>query len=299
MKKIISLLILILLSISLVSAESMVVDIGSKLYGGSASSDIQIRQLKYEPYPVNPGEYFSLWIKVENIGGLTKNAVFELNPKYPFSLDTNEDAVRDFGQLSSVPVILEYKIRVDKDAVEGVNPIELKYSTDSNSENWIYHTFEIQVEDAQTDFDIVIQESSDDTMSIAIANIGKNVANSVIVKVPEQDNFKTIGSSGQMVGNLENGDYTLVSFQIQKKALAKDNILEFQIDYTDNIGERRSIIKQLNFETGEVISPIQTNAKTQVTEETSFYQTWWFWVVVIIVIVFGWKWNKKVNKKRK
>ena len=95
MKKFYTLMmILTLLSVSLVSAESMVVDLDSSSYGSSATSDIQVRQLRYEPYPVNPGEYFTLWIKVENVGSLTKNAIFELMPKFPFTLDSNEDAVK-------------------------------------------------------------------------------------------------------------------------------------------------------------------------------------------------------------
>ena len=32
------------------------------------TAHFRIDALKYEPYPVNPGDYFDLWVKVENIG---------------------------------------------------------------------------------------------------------------------------------------------------------------------------------------------------------------------------------------
>ena len=104
--------------------------------------------------------------------------------------------------------------------------------------------FDIEVSDAQTQFDGVIQEIEGSSISLALANTGKNVANSVIVKIPKQDNFQAIGTSGQMVGNLDNGDYTIVGFDV--KDIGDENTIMFQIDYTDSIDERRSVILELS-----------------------------------------------------
>ena len=274
-----------------------------------SSSDIDIQQLKYEPYPVNPGEYFTLWIKAENVGTASAgNAVFELDALFPFSLDPNENPVRNYGNLDSRPIVLEYKVRVSKDAVEGTNQIKLRYNTEGYTSYWIEETFDIIVADAQTDFDLVIQEVSGDEVSVAIANTGKNVAYSVIVRVPEQDYFDTVGTSGQMVGNLEDGDYTLVSFDITPKQGQKANgekFLEFQIDYTDNIGERRSVIKEVIYETdpfdlSDGITGDQSNSqRMKGTPQTQkeIYQEWWFWIAIAAAFIV-WKLYKFYNYKK-
>jgi len=304
-----------LFAVSFVSAADIEVNFTTSKAYQQGSSNIRISQLKYEPYPVNPGEYFTLWIKAENTGSkLTENAVFELVPKYPFFLDANEDPIREYGRLGTEePVVLEYKIRVDKDAVDGTNEIELRYNTEGDENSWIYREFDIEVDDAQTDFDLVIQEINEDEVSIAIANTGKNIAYSVIVRIPEQEDYEAVGTNGQMVGNLENGDYTLVGFEIARKARSSGNKLKVQIDYTDNIGERRSLIKELSFNTGA--DSIMSNGNRTLPEgmtredfiaqrraalqqEQSTYQKWWFWVIIILIGYAGWKGYKIYNKKK-
>jgi len=299
-------LIAMILSVSFVAAESFEINLTEEGSYSTSSANIKINQLKYEPYPVNPGEYLTLWIKAENIGKeLTESAIFELVPKYPFSLDSNEDPVRNYGQLSSEePIVMEYKVRVSKNAVEGTNEIELRYKTDLNDGSWRYEEFEIEVEDAQTDFDLVIQEINGDEVSIAIANTGKNIAYSVIVRIPEQEEYHTVGTNGQMVGNLEDGDYTLVGFEIQKKSRTSEEPLKIQIDYTDNIGERRSMIKSVDFDTGTRELPegvtreqfVEGRMGGQVQQPT--YQKWWFWAIVIVLVYAGWK-GYKAHKRKK
>ncbi len=304
-------LIVMILSVSFVAAESFEINLTEEGTYSTSSANIKINQLKYEPYPVNPGEYLTLWIKAENIGKeLTKNVTFELIPKYPFSLDSNEDPVRNYGQLSSEePIVMEYKVRVSKNAVEGTNEIELRYKTDSSDDSWIYEEFEIEVEDAQTDFDLVVQEINDQEVSIAIANTGQNVAYSVIVRIPEQDEFQTIGVNGQMVGNLEDGDYTLVGFDI----VGRGKELEVQIDYTDEIGERRTVLKNVDYTVKEStgLPPGVELPEGMTLEEykaakrsgtlpstTSIYQEWWFWAIIIVILYIGWK-GVIIFKKKK
>ena len=300
-------LIAMILSVSFVAAESFEINLTEEGTYSTSSANIKINQLKYEPYPVNPGEYLTLWIKAENIGReLTENAIFELVLKYPFSLDSNEDPVRNYGQLSSEePIVMEYKVRVSKNAVEGTNEIELRYKTDSNDDSWRYEEFEIEVEDAQTDFDLVIQEINGDEVSIAIANTGKNIAYSVIVRIPEQEGYQTVGTNGQMVGNLEDGDYTLVGFEIQKKSRTSEEPLKIQIDYTDNIGERRSMIKSVDFDTGTRELPegvtrehFAAQRGGMIQQQQPIYQKWWFWAIVIVLVYAGWKGYKKYKRKK-
>jgi hypothetical protein len=223
----------------------------------SDSSFIQVTSLKYDPSPVNPNEYFDIWINVKFLRNPRTDVQFELLQTYPFSLDPNESAVKTYSTPVSSSILLSYKVRVDKDAIEGTNKLTLVYSFEGTS----YTTdFNIDVQNSQTNFDAVIQETSGSDVSIAIANIGKYTANSVVVRIPEQDSFTVTGTDGQMVGNLESGDYTIVGFTVSPKISAstsKDSLpnlpssqttpseLKFDIYYTDNIGERRVVSMEL------------------------------------------------------
>ena len=263
-------------------------------YSDISSSSVQVESLKYEPYPVNPSEYFTLWISAKKTGSGTSAVTFELMPIYPFSLDSNEEAIREFGALMGENVLLEYKIRVDQDAVVGTNEIELRYKLDSSS-TWISKSFDITINDAQTSFDGVIQDIEGSAISLALANTGKNIANSVIVKIPEQENFVAIGTAGQMVGNLDDGDYTIVGFDVNKIQQSTGNIIIFQIDYTDNIGERRSeylelvldLSKTMIVSSGELPAGFpKSGSKSGIPSETS---NTWIWIVgglVIILLIF-------------
>lgn len=261
-------------------------------------SGLQVESIKYEPYPVNPGEYFDLWVSVKNTGQTLNNVKFELVSTYPFSLDPNEEAVRSFSQLTTDSVLLKYKIRVDENAVTGVNELELNYQT---SFGRITKTFDIYVSDAQTSFDGVIQDIEDNTISLALANTGKNVAESVIVKIPQQENFKAVGTSGQMVGNLENGDYTIVSFEVTQTSRGTDSNIIFQIDYTDNISVRRSVYLELPLDLSQKVSmstdtlptDFKKGASPQNQNSTSS-KNWIWYLVVGVVLVLLFVFRKKI-----
>lgn len=310
MKRIFLLIFAAMLISSFVSAINFEINFTTTEYYLSSGSPpyLQLKSLRYEPYPANPEEYITLWIKAENVGGeITKDARFELIPKYPFSLDANENPVRVYGKLNpNEPIVMKYKIRVDKDAIDGANEIEMRYKT-GNEKGWQREKFEIEVENAQTDFDLVVQEVNGEEVSIAIANIGQNVAYSVIVRIPEQEDLQAIGVNGQMVGNLEDGDYTLVGFEIA----GNGKELEVQIDYTDEIGERRSVVKSIKYNVGGngFSGNLHGGITADMTREeriavmrgqnsTPIYQKWWFLAIIIVLVYAGWKGYKTYKRKK-
>lgn len=274
------------------------------------SGSIQITQLKYEPYPANPGEYFDIWIQAQL--GDQDYARFELVQEYPFSIDANENPIRVYEDSSNSEVVMHYKVRVDDDAVEGENELKLKYTGERYANSNIVTEFPIQISEVQTDFDLVIQESSGTDVSIAIANIGKNTANSLIVRIPNQDNYQVSGTNGQMVGNLDSGDYTIVSFSLSQIGRATDsNPLQVQLDYTDSIGERRSLIKNVE---SISVSPLsfnisgRTQAPTggnfprgnfQQTQSTSIFKSYWFWLIIIALVLGSYLYYRKNSDKVK
>jgi len=149
------------------------------IYG---SPILQIQELKYNPYPAEAGKYMDLWIKIENIGTEeAKDVTCILLPKYPFSLDPNENATRHIGKLPGIEeIILQYKLRVGSNAVEGWNEMKIKCQTE-NSDTWIIHEFDIYVESKIPEFAIgsivseptkLFPDSEENKLSIEIQNIG-------------------------------------------------------------------------------------------------------------------------------
>lgn len=280
-------------------------DITNSLVSGTGAAGLEVIQLNYDPFPVTPGSYFDLWIQARWVGqGSPQNATFMLQPDYPFSLNSNESATMSFGALSSTPVLLHYKVRVSQDAVEGDNQIKLAYNADGSNRYWSISTMNIQVAQAQTDFDLVIQDQSSTTTSIAIANTGKNTANSMIVRIPDQNDFRVSGTNGQMVGNLNAGDYTIVSFTLNPVGRSSNRTLDVEIDYTDSIAVRRSVIKEISFGSmgaiglnSTFIRGARTGTTTTSSQSSSMFGSWQFWAALIVIIAAVIYFYKNKNNK--
>jgi hypothetical protein len=219
------------------------------------------------PTSAEPGGYVDLLFKIENWGTESaENVTFELLPMYPFSLDPGVSTVNNIGTINSLQrgdnaYLIRYKIKVDKDAVDGSSQIKLKYSYGDGTA-YSTQTFDVTISNPRTDFDIVVQDST----TLAIANIGSNTAYSVIVKIPKQENFVVSGASANIIGNLNAGDYTLTTFQINPTGIANvserrmpptgafnvstsgGKNLTVEISYTDTLGIRRTVQKEVSFD---------------------------------------------------
>jgi hypothetical protein len=97
------------------------------------------------------------------------------------------------------------------------------------------------------DFDIGVQESQSlGSISLSVANIGVNPASSVLVRIPEQDNFTVTGPSTSFIGNLNPGDFTLASFLLSYKGEQEaPQLLDVEISYTDTNGIRQTVNKEV------------------------------------------------------
>ncbi|MBN1386393.1 COG1361 S-layer family protein [Candidatus Woesearchaeota archaeon] len=144
-----------------------------------------------DPDPAEPGQYVELRWKIENNGDETaNNVIVELIPEYPFSLDPNQEAVQRIGSLTAGQntrdaVIVKYKVRVDKDAVEGDNEIRLRYRW--GSYEWIEEEFAVAVQTRDASLSIEkIETYPQNLVPGKTANIKihvKNLADSVIKDV--------------------------------------------------------------------------------------------------------------------
>ncbi len=100
-------------------------------------ANFRIDSLKYEPYPVEPGKYFTLWIKAENFGNVdAEDFSLEFVDNYPFSLQPSQEHIRNLGKVGSLDqVVMEFKIYTDENAVPGDNEIKVKFTDDGTT--WV------------------------------------------------------------------------------------------------------------------------------------------------------------------
>lgn len=277
MKKILYLL----LMTSIVSVAVMADVTVQEVSEGTTTSSTVITNTQYlrttfvnqNPYPADPGSYVDVLFQIENIGTKSaENVTVEIVPQYPFSLDTGVSAINNIGRIAGLQTgnnafQVKYHLRVDNNAIDGDNEIKLKYSVGDGSAYKIT-TFNISVSNPRTDFDVVAQDST----TLAIANIGSNTASSVIVSIPEQEDFRVSGASSSIIGNLNAGDYTLATFQITQNMPmtnvstrnftrgTTNNNLTVDISYTDTLGIRRTVEKNVPFAfissniTGQIIT---------------------------------------------
>jgi hypothetical protein len=230
------------------------------------------------PDPVEPGGYVEVRFKVENIGAETvENLVFELLPQYPFSLDRGSKAVKMVGdivyQAGDEAYILYYKLRVDKDAIEGNNPIKVRYSIDSGL-TWSSKEFHVRVQtqDAMVSIENVILEpgqiapgkqakltldiqNNEDTL-IKDIRVNLGVLTKIVTSTVTTSELPItpIGSTNEkMIRNIgahqsENATFDLIADPDAESTIYK---LPITISYIDNVGTNYSKMYYTSIVVGE------------------------------------------------
>ncbi|MCX8147515.1 MAG: hypothetical protein N3D84_03545, partial [Candidatus Woesearchaeota archaeon] len=135
--------------------------------------NVQVLMLKYEPFPVNPGEYFDVWLKIGNEESSDiESLTIELMPQFPFSLDASENATRYFGKIYANSIVLvHYKVRVSEDAVEGINRLKFRYRYVQSDLKWIEDSVDIMIQTREAVLAIISVNSEPE--SIAPGGEGK------------------------------------------------------------------------------------------------------------------------------
>ncbi len=200
------LFVLMLVTIFTVSAQSI------------ESPQINISLMNQDPDPVDPGQYVEVRFLILNEypGSTAGDFQVMLDPQYPFSLDSNENALRDIGDLPALGdgqnvIVVKYKIRVDEDAVEGENPIRIKYKHDSTL--WISKEFDINVQTVDANLAVVSVQTEPD-----LIKPGEEVKLNVKVKNMADSTMKDVSFKL---------DLTLSTFLSQATLTASDSVTAF------------------------------------------------------------------------
>ena len=261
-----------------------------------------------------PGKQTSLKFTINNVGNaplndMTFNWVNEDKIILPVGSD-NTKYIKSIDIGESVE--LDYQVIADSNAYPGLYELKLYLSYDdpiTYEEKEISTIAGVNV-GGGTDFDVALSGSSGLETSFSVANIGSNPAYSVSVIVPQQNGWQVSGSNSVIIGNLNKGDYTVASFNLvstqqmtdlqdqdlkradvremtrQSPAMQGSNGLIIRIDYTDTIGERKVIEKEVAINSPQDIGSEMPSVKTG-RDQPNVFETYKWYIAGFIILVTG------------
>lgn len=270
-----------------------------------ALANLRVTNIRQDPFPVNPGEYVTLYFKVENTGGDVQSPHFELVLPYPLSVYPEEDRIVRFPVIESGERLsFSMRVKVDEQGLPGDYEGEMRAYISQN--NFYPYFFDINVEDVTADFDLAVQDVLREGISVAIANTGKNNANSITIDFSDQQDFNLLGTSSYIIGNLDTGDYTLVNLlAVPEDENDKELLLRAKISYTDILGNRRMMMKTIPIavtpKVGEGFTELTGYATTSDEEEEQgsfniFLYTTLILALALVIIVIRQRRKRKAEE---
>ena len=247
--------------------------------------------LNQDPYPATQGEYVKLVFQLQGMENTDCGKVtFELQNKYPLIFDPNSTTRYEIDSgtfktdYNSSP-ILSYKVRVDKDAVDGDNPIQVQYSFRDGQVD-LLKQFNLNIGNSQADFEVFVKDYNYATkaLTLEVLNYGKSKVQAILVEIPKQENINLTGSNKNLAGDLDTNEYTSVDFT----GSPIDGQMKVLISYTDVAGIRRSMAKQVSFDSSYFLN----------TKPSSGGFSWTTLIIIVIVLAIIYYFYRRSKKKR-
>ena len=222
------------------------------------TENIKVSFVNQEPDPAEPGTFVDVRFKFENIGLETSDEItVELLPEFPFSLLPGKSAVTKLGtlharQLGEDGVIVKYKLIVDKDAVEGINDLKLRYRIGNNV--WIEpdeYEIQIQTHDAILSIDSIkisperVKPGDKASLSVSISNLADSLLKDIRIKLNlDNSPLAAFGSSNRKtIKDISSGKEIEVKFDIISEPDAESDLytIPIGIEYSDKLGKAYNI----------------------------------------------------------
>lgn len=263
---------------------------GLALAEDACSLDVTL--LNQDPYPAVPGDYVKLVFQVDGIDSPDCNDItFYLLKDYPLEFDPGETGIRTFKKIDYVKdyennLLVPYEVRINKDALDGTNPIEVGYQ--SKGDAAVTKKLEIEIDDTRADFEVYVKDYDYTTkeLTLELLNIEKSDVEAVTVEIPKQNNIEVKGANRVIVGDVDSNEYTTADFE----AIPSDGEITVDISYSDTINVRRTIEKTIEFD-----SSYFTNRAGD--QESTGIGTYVFWAVIILIIGY-WFYKKRKAKQQ-
>ena len=264
MKRVITLLFTMLLSLTLISA--------------AEPCSLDVTLLNQDPYPAVPGDYAKLVFQIEGMDNPEcSDITFTLLEDYPIEFDPGETGIKTFKKVDYIKnyesnILVPYEVRINEEAIDGESPIEAKVQ--SKGLATVTKTFDLEIEDVHADFEVYVKDYdySSKELTLEILNIESSDVEALTIEIPKQENIIIKGSSRIVVGDLDSNEYTTADFE----ATPTDGEIKLNLIYSDSINVRRTVEKTIYFD-----SSYFTGRSSEVKKSNP-----WFYVVVVIVLFF-------------
>jgi len=201
------------------------------------SEIIDIKALS--PTYLDIGKQTTMTLTLSNNGQVdVENILLSWEDEYTYILPVGTDnRIKVSSVKAGNTTDVSFDVIVSPSLPAGVYPLyfTLSFYDLAGSQQTISSQIGVQIGGA-TDFEVVLEETTGSSTTLAIANTGANTASSVIVKIPDQISYATTGSSSVNLGNLEAGDYTLSTFQLSQTS-SSDNVTQPPFEGQDYNGQ--------------------------------------------------------------
>lgn len=271
-----------------------------------------------------PGKITPLKFTINNVGNAPlRNVVFTWSNENGIILPVSSDDTKyikelDIGQSAQVTYDVIASVTADPNLYK-LN-LRLQYDDPTTGNKTQLTTTAGVYVGGDTDFDIAFSGISKSGTSFSIANIGSVSANSVTVRIPKQESWNVKGADSVIIGNLNKGDYTIASFNLQNPGVAKSGgkrpsnpssnffssgssqtppieskqtSLDIEISYTNTRGERHVVTKNMQLDPATLVFVDDTAAQTKQSSSPTTTI-----VIVIVLIILAYIGYKKYNKKK-
>lgn len=257
---------------------------------------LDISLINQDPYPANPNDYVRLIFQITGINNPECGSIdFELLEQYPLIFDPGYDPKytiksgvyeRDYRSF----FLASYKVRIDEDAMDGSNPLEVRYRHGSRTVN-IQKQFDLEVKNTQANFEVFVKDydKTKNILTFEVLNIADVGIEALVLEIPSQENIVVKNSHRNIVGDLDSNDYTSADFQ----ATPSKGEIKIILHYTDSIGKRRSVEEFVSFEPEYFEGRIEDQNQKGIG-------SYLIWIVLIGLIVwYFWRRHKKKKALKK
>jgi hypothetical protein len=288
--------------IFLLMSISLLVCLILPLVAAAKPTEFEVTLLNQDPDPVEQGEVVEARFKIENIGGESLSDVeVEILLQYPFTLYTGE-AIRKIGKIQASQtgadsIIVDYKLKVDDNAEEGDNEIELVVRAEGVSYPYDEDQFLIDVETRDLpDIKIHIKDSTvlragengEITLEITKSDVGD--AKFVELTLIPNESYELLSSSNYVyIGDIDSDDTETEEFEIYLNKNVKETftlpvLIEYQ-DADEDKYEERFDLEMRVYSSWEA-------SRFGLEKRSKFWPTVLLIIVAIVVYIY-WKKRKK------
>jgi len=239
---------IVILSILLLSSLSLVMAIELPVSVSTIDSTFTITGLRYEPYPVSPGEQFDVWIKVDNKETqIANNATCILKPDYPFSIYQG-DSQKSYGKLNpGDSIVFQFSLKADQNASQGSNELQVWCIEDPASGSWKVQKINILIQTRYPTLNIkeiktqpeAISPGKDAVLLFTLENLADSAMKDIDIKLNLSSDITSSGEVAEKkLRMIEAGGIADLMFNIKAMPGSKGGIYQvpFTLTYTDNLG---------------------------------------------------------------